>query len=270
MAKSIRIALPGASGRMGRMITRAIAGTDGFELAAASDLPDSPHIGEDAGAINGLDATGTPIADNADALIAARPDVVVDFTAAEASTVHAELAAAAGIPVVVGATGHDGAQADRLGKAAGKCPIAWCANTSAGIAMLADLVRQAAEALGDGWDIEIAEAHHRHKVDAPSGTALALGEAAARGRGVELAAVADHARHGITGPRADGRIGFSVTRGGDTVGEHSVVLFAAGERLELTHKATDRMIYARGALRAARWLVGRKPGLYSMKDVLAG
>ena len=270
MAKSIRIALPGASGRMGRMITRAIAATDGFGLAAASDLPDSPHVGEDAGTINGLDAVGVLVAGSADALIAAKPDVLVDFTAAEASTAHAELAAGAGIPVVVGTTGHDDAQAERLRRAAGKCAIAWCANTSAGVAMLAGLVRQAAEALGEDWDIEIAETHHRHKVDAPSGTALALGEAAAKGRGVDLDAVADHARHGITGPRGDGRIGFSVTRGGDIVGEHSVVLFGAGERLELTHKATDRMIYARGALRAARWLVGRKPGLYSMKDVLAG
>ena len=270
MSKPIRIALPGASGRMGRMVTRAVAGTEGFELAAASDLPGSPHIGEDAGTMNGLDALGVELADGPDALVAAGPDAIVDFTAAEASTVHAELAAGAGIPIVVGATGHDGAQAERLRKAAGKCAVAWCANTSAGVTMLLDLVEQAARALGDGWDIEIAEAHHRHKADAPSGTALALGGAAAKGRGVDLESVSDHARHGITGERGAGRIGFSVVRGGDVVGEHSVALLGQGERVELVHKATDRVIYARGALRAARWVAGRKPGLYSMKDVLAG
>ena len=270
MAKSIRIALPGASGRMGRMITRAVAETAGFELAAASDHPESPHIGKDAGTLGNLGELGVNIAGNADALVAASPDVIVDFTVAAASVGHAELAAGAGIPVLVGTTGHDDAQARRLREAAKNCAIAWCANTSVGVTVLADLVQGAARALGEDWDIEISEAHHRDKVDAPSGTALALGEAAARGRGVDLAAVADHARHGATGPRKAGGIGFSVVRGGDIVGEHSVALVGRGERVELSHRATDRMIFARGALTAARWLAGRGPGLYSMKDVLAG
>ena len=270
MAESIRIALPGASGRMGRMIVGAIAEADGVELVAASEHPNSGHVGEDVGTLNGMDSMGVAVSADAGALVDAKPDVIVDFTTTEASVAHAELAAEAGIPLVVGTTGHDRAQADRLRKAAERTAIVWCANTSAGIALLSDLVQQAAQALGEGWDIEIAETHHRDKVDAPSGTALALGEAAAKGRGVDLAKVSDHARHGNTGARGDGRIGFAVMRGGDNVGEHSVVLHGEGERVELTHRATDRMIFARGALRAARWAAGRKPGLYSMKDVLAG
>ena len=270
MAEPIRIALAGAAGRMGRMITRAVAEADGFDLVAAADVPDSPLAGEDAGAINGLGDMGVAVSGSADALVEAKPDAIVDFTAAEASTAHAELAAGAGVPLVIGTTGHDRGQSARLEKAAAKTAIAWSANTSIGVTLLLGLVRQAAGALGDGWDIEIAETHHHHKVDAPSGTAIALGEAAARGRGVDLASAADHARHGITGAREAGRIGFSVMRGGDVVGEHSVVLFGEGERVELAHKATDRMIFARGALRAARWVAGRKPGLYSMEDVLAG
>jgi len=270
MTEAIRIALPGASGRMGRMITRAIAKTKGFELVAASDHPSSPHLGSDTGILNGLGESGVVIADNPDALIAAKPDVIIDFTTAGASVIHADLAASAGLPMVIGTTGHDDDQVSRLRKASEKTAIVWCANTSVGVTMLADLVEQAGRALGDGWDIEIVETHHRHKIDAPSGTALALGEAAARGRGVNLAEVSDHARHGITGARDDGRIGFAVMRGGDVVGEHSVILYGEGERVELSHRATDRMIFARGALRAARWASARPKGLYSMKDVLKG
>lgn len=266
----IRVALPGASGRMGRMITRALAESDGIALVAATDHPQSPHLGADTGALGGLGENGVMIGADPAELIAAKPDVMIDFTTADASLVHARLAAEAGVPIVIGTTGHDEAQVAALREVAEKTAVIWCANTSVGVTMLADLVEQAARALGDGWDIEIVETHHRHKIDAPSGTALALGEAAAKGRGVTLAEAADTPRHGMTGERADGTIGFAVMRGGDVVGEHSVILYGAGERVELTHRATDRMIFGRGAVRAARWAAGRKPGLYSMKDVLAG
>lgn len=271
MTKSdIRVALPGAAGRMGRMITRAIAEAEGISLVAASDMPQSPHIGADTGQLNGLEESGVLIADTTDALIAAKPDVIIDFTIAAASTEHARMAGDAGIPIVIGTTGHNDDQAAGLKAASAKTAVVWCANTSVGVTMLTTLVEDAVRALGADWDIEIVETHHRHKVDAPSGTALALGEAAARGRDVALSDVADYARHGITGERKDGSIGFAVMRGGDVVGEHSVMLYGESERVEISHRAMDRMIFARGAVRAARWAAAAQPGLYSMKDVLRG
>lgn len=265
----IKIALPGASGRMGRMITKAIAETEGFRLVAASDHQASPHIGTDTGLLNGLGESGVVIADDAASLLKAGADVMIDFTTAEASLGHAQLAAEAGLPIVIGTTGHDQDQSAALTAAAAQNTVVWCANTSVGVTLLTRLVEDAVRSLGGGWDVEIVETHHRHKIDAPSGTALALGHAAARGRDVDLDDVADWARHGITGERDDNAIGFAVMRGGDVVGEHSVMLYGQSERIELTHRATDRMIFARGALRAARWAAEHgRPGLYTMHDVL--
>ena len=285
MTKSIRIALPGAPGRMGRMIAKAIAEAEGFELVAASASPDSPHIGEDAGKLIGQPDSGVVIAGGPDALVAAKPDVIIDFTIAEASIRHVELAAKAGIPVMLGTTGHDDAQRQRLAKAAESCAVAWCSNTSVGLAALADLVERAAAALGGDWDIGIEETHHVHKVDKPSGTALTIREAVARGLdasqagGIAEAIKANSKREGeVAGHHLDaGTVGgiaeaikISSRREGEVVGEHKVVLSTRDERMELVHEVTDRMVFARGALRAARWIAGRKAGLYSMRDILAG
>jgi len=265
---SLRVALPGASGRMGRMITTALAETESMTLAAATDHPSSEFIGQDAGLMNGLAETGVRVAGDKAALTTAGADVIIDFTTPAASVDHARLAAEHNIPIVIGTTGLTGDDARILEEAAVSTAVVWCANTSVGVTILSRIVEEAVRSLGPDWDIEIIETHHKHKVDAPSGTALLLGEAAAKGRNVGLSEVADYARHGITGARKDGAIGFGVLRGGDVVGEHSVMLFGQSERIELTHRAIDRMIFARGALRAGRWAASAAPGLYSMDDVL--
>jgi 4-hydroxy-tetrahydrodipicolinate reductase len=195
-------------------------------------------------------------------------DVAIEFTSAEATAEHVMLAAEHGKPIVIGTTGLTGTHDAAVRRAAERIPIVWAANTSLGINLLLGLVEQVAARLGPEWDIEIVEMHHKHKADAPSGTALALGRAAAVARDVSLDAVAQRGRDGITGPRKAGDIGFAALRGGDAVGDHSVIFAGAGERLELTHRATNRAIYAVGAVRAARWLVGRPAGLYGMKEVL--
>ena len=265
----IRISLPGASGRMGRMITKAVASRDDVEIVGATDRPGIDTIGADIGVINGLGEKGVIIADQSDALFVGNPDVVIDFTSPQVSANHATLCAERGVPIVVGTTGLAEDHINLLHQAAEKTAVVWCANTSVGVTMLGQLVEDAVRALGEDWDIEIVEAHHKHKVDAPSGTALALGEAAARGRGVALDDVADRVRDGITGERQDGAIGFAVMRGGDVVGEHSVIFYGQSERVEITHRAMDRMVFARGAVRAGVWAASAKPGLYSMKDVLS-
>ena len=265
----IRISLPGASGRMGQMITKAVADRGDVVITAATDRPGVDAIGADVGRLNGFDESGVIIADHAEALFNPTPDVVVDFTSPQVSADHALLCAEKGVPIVVGTTGLAAEHIEALKTAAEKTVVVWCANTSVGVTMLEQLVEDAVRALGEDWDIEIVEAHHKHKVDAPSGTALALGEAAARGRGVALDDVADRGRDGITGERQDGAIGFAVMRGGDVVGEHSVVFYGQAERVEITHRALDRMVFARGAVRAAVWAAKAKPGLYSMKDVLS-
>lgn len=206
--------------------------------------------------------------DDADALFK-KSDVVIDFTAPEATRKHAWLAAKNRKALVVGTTGLSAADEKELEDAAREAAILYTANMSVGVNILLALVEQAAARLSaDDWDIEIFEAHHKHKVDAPSGTALAIGRAAAAGRGGDLEDLADYARHGHTGPREKGKIGFSVARGGDVVGDHTAYFYSEGERIELTHVATNRALFARGALRAAEWLAGQKPGLYSMRDVL--
>jgi len=250
----IRIAVAGALGRMGQALTAAVEADSGLALAARFGRP------------GGADGAG--LVSREAALAAA--DVTLDFTAPAASAALAESCAARGGPaLVIGSTGFDAAQLAAIEAAAAKVAIVQAANFSLGVNMLLGLVEQAARALGpEAYDIEIFEAHHRRKVDAPSGTALMLGEAAARGRGVPLARVAKRARDGVTGPRPAGEIGFSVLRGGGVIGEHSVTFAAEDEILTLSHSARDRSLFARGALAAARWVAGRPPGLYDMRDVL--
>jgi 4-hydroxy-tetrahydrodipicolinate reductase len=249
------------------MLVADIVATEGCALAGGSARPGTPLVGQDLGEVGGSGRLGIAVTESTEAVIRAS-DVVIDFTAPEATAVHAALAARLGTPVVIGTTGLKAEQDRAVREAARQVPIVWAANTSLGINLLLGLVAQVAARLGPEWDIEIVEAHHRHKVDAPSGTALALGRAAAAARGVDFEAVAQRGRDGITGPRRPGDIGFAALRGGDNIGEHHVIFAGAGESLELTHRATNRAIYAKGAVRAARWLIGRPPGLYGMKEVL--
>lgn len=265
----VKIALPGAGGRMGGMLIREIAAADDLQLVAASDRPESPHIGADSGSLAGVGENGVVITDDP-AMLFVNADVVIDFSSPQASCNHAELAAQNNVGLVVGTTGLGNSEEAVLAKAAMKTALVYCANTSVGVTLLGQIVEQVAAQLTDGWDIEIVETHHHHKVDAPSGTALALGRAAARGRGVELDAVADIVRKGQIGARKEGDIGFAVLRGGDVTGEHSVIFFGQSERVEITHRATDRAIFARGAVRAARFAAAAKAGFYNMEDVLNG
>ena len=266
-ADMIKIGIPGAAGRMGGMIIREIARHDDMVLVAATDRPGSDAIGQDSGLISGVGATDVPVSDDP-ATLFARADVVIDFSSPQASVAHATLAREHGTSLVIGTTGLTSADEADLAAAADRAALVYCANTSIGVTLLSRLVEQVASQLGDGWDIEVLETHHHHKVDAPSGTALALGQAAARGRGVALDDVSDMVRKGQTGARKEGDIGFAVLRGGDVAGEHSVIFFGDSERVEITHKANDRAIFARGALQAARFAHGAPAGFYSMDDVL--
>jgi 4-hydroxy-tetrahydrodipicolinate reductase len=263
----MRIGIVGGGGRMGQMLIRQVLDTDGASLSGATERPGSAAVGRDLGTLIGSDPLGLAIGDDADALFAAS-DAVIDFTAPAATLTHAALAAAHGTALIVGTTGLAADDHARLAEAARKAPLVVAANFSLGVTLLAGLVRKVAATLGPDWDIEILEMHHKHKVDAPSGTALALGRAAAAGRGVDLMDVKDAVRDGHTGARTRGDIGFATMRGGDVVGDHTVLFATGAERLELTHKAGSRVIFARGAVRAAQWAAGRAPGLYSMDDVL--
>jgi 4-hydroxy-tetrahydrodipicolinate reductase len=264
---TLRLGIAGAGGRMGQMLVREAQALKDARIAAASEGPSSPVLGKDAGDLAGVGHLGVAIAADAAALFAAS-DVVLDFTVPAASLAHATLAASTGTALVVGTTGVPPDRERAFADAGKRAVVVRAANFSLGVNLLADLVERCARALDPAWDIEIVEMHHRHKVDAPSGTALALGHAAAKGRGVALADVTESGRHGVTGARKAGAIGFAALRGGDVAGEHAVVFAAEGERIELTHKATTRAIFAKGALRAALWTRGHPPGLYSMKDVL--
>jgi 4-hydroxy-tetrahydrodipicolinate reductase len=263
----MRIGIVGCAGRMGRANLREVLATPGIELAGGVERAGHPALGQDLGVLAGGEPVGRVAGDDLPALLA-RCDAVIEFSLPEATVANAALAAAAGCAHVIGTTGLDSAQEAELRRQATRIPIVWAPNMSQGVNLLLDLLEQAARALDPGFDIEIVEMHHRHKVDAPSGTALALGRAAAAGRGIDLATSALRARDGVTGPRRAGAIGFAVLRGGDVVGDHTVIFAGEGERLELVHRATDRRIYARGAVRAARWVVGRAPGLYGMAHVL--
>lgn len=267
MADLPGIVVTGASGRMGRMLVETIRASDRARLVGVTERSGHPWVGQDIGAALGGPEAGVTVTD--DPLEAfAQAQAVIDFTAPAATVAHAELTAQARAVHVIGTTGLSEADLEVLTHAARHAVIVRAGNMSLGVNLLVGLTRRVAAALGEEFDIEVIEAHHRMKVDAPSGTALMLGEAAAAGRGVVLGDVADRGRDGITGARQPGAIGFSAIRGGDIVGEHDVLFAGAGERIVLRHVATDRAIFARGALRAALWGQDRKPGQYDMMDVL--
>ena len=268
MPERIPVGLIGVGGRMGGALLRALSESADLRLASAVDRAGSPAVGQDAGSLAGAAATGVTIGTDLPAALRGVA-VAIDFSSAQATAGNAAACAAAGVPLLIGATGQTPDALAAVERAARTVPVLVSANTSLALNVLAELVRRAAAALPGEFDIEIFEAHHRHKVDAPSGTALVLGEAAASGRGNALARPVT-LTGGQTGAREHGVIGFSVARGGDVVGEHSVRFLGVGEQLNLEHVATDRAIFARGALAAARWLVGRTPGRYGMSDFLFG
>ncbi len=267
MNNEIRVAVVGVGGRMGQALGRAVDAQQEMHLTGAIDRPDAPVQGQDAGVVSGTSALGVEV--TADPLpVFANCDAVLDFTAPEATIAYSELAAQARIVHVIGTTGFSDDDEEKINAAARHARIIKSGNMSLGVNLLAGLVRRAAAALGPEFDIEIVEMHHRHKVDAPSGTALLLGEAAADSRQIDLAEHSVRTRDGHTGPREQGSIGFATLRGGSVVGDHTVVLAGEGERIELTHRAQDRTVFANGAVRAARWGQDKTPGLYSMADVL--
>ncbi|HWJ70933.1 MAG TPA: 4-hydroxy-tetrahydrodipicolinate reductase [Sphingobium sp.] len=250
------IGIFGARGRMGQAIAQ-VAAEQSITVAGGTDAQASGTVGADKIAI-----TAEPAA------LAAQADILIDFSSPAALQAHLDACIAAGKPLVIGTTGLEAAHHDAIDAAARSIPVLQTGNTSLGVNLLAALVREAAARLGDDWDIEIVEMHHRHKVDAPSGTALLLGQAAADGRGIDLATHSARGRDGITGARTAGDIGFAALRGGSVAGDHMVILASDGERIELGHRAENRMIFARGAIKAAQWLTGKAPGRYSMADVL--
>jgi 4-hydroxy-tetrahydrodipicolinate reductase len=263
----VRIGVMGCGGRMGRMLVAEVHATEGCRLSGGCEAPGNPVLGQDIGTLAGIGPVGLAATPERGDVFAAS-DVVIDFTIPAASVAHAQFAAAQAKALVIGTTGFDVAQSAALEAAAARAPIVWAPNMSLAVNLLLSLVEQVAARLGDDYDVEILEMHHRYKVDAPSGTALALGAAAAKARGIDLDGHSQRVRDGLTGERRRGDIGFASLRGGDNAGEHVVMFASTGERLELAHRATSRVVYARGAVRAARWAVTRPPGLYRMKDVL--
>jgi 4-hydroxy-tetrahydrodipicolinate reductase len=263
----MKIAVLGAAGRMGQALTRALSETPGCTIAGGLEAKGSPAVGQDIGAVAGLEPLGVEITDDPLPLFA-HINGVLDFTTPAATMAFAGLAAQARIVHVIGTTGFSDDDLAKLEAAARHATIVKAGNMSLGVNLLAALTKRVAETLGPEFDIEILEMHHRHKRDAPSGTSLMLGAAAAEGRGVSLAERGVRARDGHTGPRREGDIGFAVLRGGDVVGKHSVIFAGPGESIELAHSASDRGIFARGAVKAALWARSKPPGLYSMTDVL--
>jgi 4-hydroxy-tetrahydrodipicolinate reductase len=267
---AVRVAIAGAGGRMGRALIEAVLREPGLTLAAALDVAGSPALGHDAGEPWGQ-ATGVRVDADVDAALA-RADVLIDFTRPAGTLAHLAACARHRVAAVVGTTGLDAAQKSALAQYAQSVPVVFAANMSVGVNVLLSLVEQAARALGPAYDIEILEMHHRHKVDAPSGTALRLGEAAAVGAGSSLAEHAVYSREGDTGERKPGTIGFASLRGGDVVGEHMVVFAGEGERVEIAHRATSRQLFAAGALRAVVFVAAKRhagtTGVFDMPDVL--
>lgn len=263
----MKIGIAGCAGRMGRMLVAETLASDGCALVGGLEHDESPFLGADLASLAGLDDVGLVVGGDAAALFAAA-DAVIDFTRPQAVIGHCRAAIEHGAALVIGTTGLGPAEQAAVGEAAAAVAVVQAANFSVGISLLLGLTARVAGVLDNDYDIEIVEMHHRHKVDAPSGTALALGQAAADGRGVDLETVSERVRDGHTGARGAGDIGFASLRGGDVVGDHSVIFAADGERLELTHKASSRTLFARGAVRAAIWCRGRAAGLYSMADVL--
>ena len=262
----LRIAVAGASGRMGRMLVEAVLGAADCRLAGALDIAGSPALGQDAAAFLGR-TSGVAIGADPRAALAGA-DVLIDFTRPEGTLAHLAACRELGVRAVVGTTGFDAAQKAAIAAHAEQVAVVMAPNMSVGVNVVFALLEQAARALHEGYDIEIIEAHHRHKVDAPSGTALAMGETVAAALGRDLKDCAVYARQGVTGERDPSTIGFATVRGGDIVGDHTVLFAGTGERIEITHRSSSRATYAQGSLRAARFLRGRERGLYTMRDVL--
>jgi 4-hydroxy-tetrahydrodipicolinate reductase len=263
----MKLAIAGAAGRMGRVLTRIVHETPGAEIAGGIEPKGSPHVGADMGELAGLGTLDVAITDDPLQLFT-HIDGIIDFTVPAATLALAELSAQARIVHVIGTTGIDEAGNAKIRAAARHARIIKSGNMSLGVNLLASLVRQVAAKLGEDYDIEILEMHHKHKIDAPSGTALLLGQAAAEGRGIDLAQRSVRSRDGHTGARQAGDIGFATLRGGSVIGDHTVMFAGETERIELTHKASSRDMFAKGAVKAALWGFDRKPGLYSMTDVL--
>jgi 4-hydroxy-tetrahydrodipicolinate reductase len=265
-AAPLRIAIAGASGRMGRMLIEAVLDAQDCALAGALDVAGSPLLGQDAGAFLGR-TTGVAIAADFDAALAGS-QVLIDFTRPEGTLQHLEACAARGVALVIGTTGFSAEQKAAIGGFAQRIPVFMAPNMSVGVNVVMRLIEQAAKAFSHGYDIEIIEAHHRNKIDAPSGTALKMGEVVAGALGRNLADNAVFGREGVTGARDPSTIGFATVRGGDIIGDHTVLFAGIGERIEITHKSSSRATYAQGSLRAARFLAHSGPGLYDMNDVL--
>ncbi len=263
----MRLVVAGAAGRMGRMLVQMIHETEGATLSGALEREGSPALGQDAGLLAGVGTNGVTISSNALEVLA-QADGLIDFTSPAATIAYAGLAAQARIVHVIGTTGLAAADIEKIDAASRHAVVVRSGNMSLGVNLLAGLVKKVAQTLGEDYDIEIVEMHHRMKVDAPSGTALLLGDAAAKGRNIDLNARSVRTRDGHTGARNAGDIGFATLRGGTVVGDHQVIFAGSGERLELAHRAEDRGIFARGAVKAALWGHGRKPGHYNMADVL--
>jgi 4-hydroxy-tetrahydrodipicolinate reductase len=268
MSEPLRVALLGAGGRMGRSILQNLQAYPGLRLGGAVVRAGCGHVGEDAGSYHGVGTLGVPFSIDVDGAVAAA-DVAIDFSTAAVSSAHLRACVAARCPLLLGTTGLAESLQTELARAAGHIPLLVSANTSVVIALLVELVRQAAAVLPVGFDVEVIESHHRNKVDAPSGTALVLGAAAAEGRGLPVSVQPLLHGPGASGPRDEGTVGYAVVRGGDVVGEHEVRFLGTGERLSLQHAATDRGVFARGALSAAQWLARRPPGRYQMRDLFA-
>jgi len=262
----LRVIVVGASGRMGRMLVRAVAESEGVILAGATERAGSEFVGRDAGELATSGSSGVALVDDIQAC--GQADVVIDFTAPAATLKHAAFVAEHKMAMVIGTTGFDAEQLEQLRDILSDSGVVMAANYSVGVNLALNLIEKAAQVLGNEYDAEIFEAHHKHKVDAPSGTALAMGRSLAAGRGVDLDDVSVLSREGITGAREPGSIGFSVVRGGNIVGEHQTMFIADEERIEINHIASDRMVFARGAVRAAGWLSGRDSGWYDMQHVL--
>ncbi len=263
----MRLIVAGAGGRMGRALTRAISETEGVVLTGALESPNSELLGKDAGTLAGLSANGVLLSADLWSL-SANADGIVDFTVPQATIANVAIAAQRGIAHIIGTTGLSASDNAVIQSVTNRAVVVKSGNMSLGVNLLAAIAKRVAQSLDDSFDIEIVEMHHRAKVDAPSGTALLLGEAVAAGRKIDLATHSARGRDGLTGARKPGDIGFASLRGGTVTGDHTVIFAGASERIELSHKAEDRMIFAHGALTAARWAKDKKPGLYSMADVL--
>ena len=266
--KPVRVVVCGVAGRMGGRVLQAVRAEDGMQVVGATERPDAAQIGLDAGTAAGGPPLGVAVSASLEAALEKGADVAIDFTAPAAAPHHAQVCAARKVALVLGTTGIPPEGREVIAARAREVPIVLAPNMSVGVNALFRLVAEAARALGPSYEVEIVETHHRAKKDAPSGTALRLAEVAADALKLDRRAAFVYERHGDTGARRPGTIGLQALRGGDTVGDHTVFFLADGERLELTHRATSRDNFARGALRAARWVAGKPPGLYDMQDVL--